>query len=79
MNDRTLLCHGKEVEEESFRPQQGLTIMNQKGNCQRLWQGYNGFRPQQGLTIMNKKMKIINDSVASFRPQQGLTIMNTFM
>ena len=51
MNDRTLLCHGKEVEEESFRPQQGLTIMNKKMKI--INDRVASFRPQQGLTIMN--------------------------
>ena len=56
----------------SFRPQQGVTIMNNEddfyGNYSRI-----GFRPQQGLTIMNKqhdnKRRIRQEM--GFRPQQG--------
>ena len=38
----------------SFRPQQGLTIMNYKAELEELHKE-KGFRPQQGLTIMNRK------------------------
>ena len=62
---------------KSFRPQQGLTIMNQKMLKFIVRRRLFCFRPQQGLTIMNlggyyygKYFRI------SFRPQQGLTIMN---
>ena len=43
--------------EQSFRPQQGLTIMNSNicGAYHR--HPFMGFRPQQGLTIMNKQLK----------------------
>ena len=38
----------------SFRPQQGLTIMNiEAEDIQKIFA--KGFRPQQGLTIMNLK------------------------
>ena len=36
---------------ESFRPQQGLPIMNNK--LKTYYVGKTGFRPQQGLPIMN--------------------------
>ena len=36
----------------SFRPQQGLTIMNRSKGLKD-WRCYHSFRPQQGLTIMN--------------------------
>ena len=62
----------------SFRPQQGLTIMNPKGVYEALkGKGAHSFRPQQGLTIMNKKNGFVYGvSEKCFRPQQGLTIMN---
>ena len=63
----------------SFRPQQGLTIMNwnilsleqiRKERC---------FRPQQGLLIMNCYLLTFTKPFMQkccFRPQQGLLIMN---
>ena len=63
----------------SFRPLQGLPIMNQENG------GYNnlsnriGFRPLQGLPIMNCVDNLLNDFrnyLLSFRPLQGLPIMN---
>ena len=39
----------------SFRPQQGLTIMNQDFYKFKDCQDRLGFRPQQGLTIMNQQ------------------------
>ena len=38
----------------SFRPQQGLTIMNLDLCIKLVVEDVKGFRPQQGLTIMNK-------------------------
>ena len=35
---------------QGFRPQQGLTIMNDRGDYMKK---IHSFRPQQGLTIMN--------------------------
>ena len=43
-----------EQEYESFRPQQGLTIMNLKFRRSKSRKRKHGFRPQQGLTIMNR-------------------------
>ena len=64
-------------DENGFRPQQGLTIMNLR-DLINSGRAVLSFRPQQGLTIMNmaksstkRKLKL-----ESFRPQQGLTIMN---
>ena len=37
----------------SFRPQQGLTIMNLDLCIKLVVEDVKGFRPQQGLTIMN--------------------------
>ena len=42
---------------ESFRPQQGLTIMNQFSKEVHQQQEANRFRPQQALTIMNRSTK----------------------
>ena len=36
-----------------FRPQQGLTIMNESAKKFKRWVTSECFRPQQGLTIMN--------------------------
>ena len=62
----------------SFRPQQGLLIMNSHVVLTKEdWQ--NCFRPQQGLLIMNRKFGYTYERLtekASFRPQQGLLIMN---
>ena len=64
---------------KSFRPQQGLTIMNFKQFIINIF-SY-GFRPQQGLTIMNQEGNTVRVSKNkySFRPQQGLTIMNPYL
>ena len=64
----------------SFRPQQGLTIMNY-GKVIMDCELQDGFRPQQGLTIMNptaltRTLETILKT--GFRPQQGLTIMNYY-
>ena len=60
----------------SFRPQQGLTIMNYVVGAMKSKK--QSFRPQQGLTIMNYDyidvLEMENEKC--FRPQQGLTIMN---
>ena len=43
-----------EIQKHSFRPQQGLTIMNCHNFNEALEENrIDGFRPQQGLTIMN--------------------------
>ena len=42
--------------ELSFRPQQGLTIMNMCDFVMQITKV--SFRPQQGLTIMNKKSNL---------------------
>ena len=62
----------------SFRPQQGLTIMNWTRTKQQIIKKGSGFRPQQGLTIMNAIIELCNtiNKKEGFRPQQGLTIMN---
>ena len=61
----------------SFRPQQGLTIMNPIKRAKRWIEEEESFRPQQGLTIMNYLDSLNEfDLLVSFRPQQGLTIMN---
>ena len=62
----------------SFRPQQGLTIMNPIKRAKRwIEEEEESFRPQQGLTIMNYLDSLNEfDLLVSFRPQQGLTIMN---
>ena len=39
---------------QSFRPQQGLTIMNKMNSAQKV-SLEDSFRPQQGLTIMNRQ------------------------
>ena len=60
-----------------FRPQQGLSIMNQSRffTPKKLWPY--SFRPQQGLSIMNMTQKNSTARLLrSFRPQQGLSIMN---
>ena len=68
-----------EILKNSFRPQQGLTIMNPLRISHSAVEEVKGFRPQQGLTIMNCRNV---DSLGKrkerycFRPQQGLTIMN---
>ena len=49
----------------SFRPQQGLTIMNYKGNLQE--EVADGFRPQQGLTIMNNEQKEFKERQERFK------------
>ena len=61
----------------SFRPQQGLTIMNLDNILNKIKENQS-FRPQQGLTIMNSEYKdpIKLTKLECFRPQQGLTIMN---
>ena len=62
----------------SFRPQQGLTIMNAYKWLNKEEADFS-FRPQQGLTIMNQNfinMQKIGREEKGFRPQQGLTIMN---
>ena len=41
-------------DEISFRPQQGLTIMNNISVNLVSRKHYTSFRPQQGLTIMNR-------------------------
>ena len=60
---------------QSFRPQQGLTVMNRAYTlcgCDVT----NSFCPLQGLPIMNAQI-IFNEAVElSFRPLQGLPIMN---
>ena len=59
---------------DCFRPQQGLTIMN---NIKKIIIILGlGFRPQQGLTIMNYYNVKYSRFWYCFRPQQGLTIMN---
>ena len=64
---------------QSFRPQQGLPIMNGKIKMEKIINF--GFRPQQGLPIMNRKMKEFEwyGIRAGFRPQQGLPIMNPYL
>ena len=61
---------------QSFRPQQGLPIMNGKIKMEKIINF--GFRPQQGLPIMNEKFNsAVNGTLKDgFRPQQGLPIMN---
>ena len=61
-----------------FRPQQGLTIMNQPlKHWRTAWKRRLSFRPQQGLTIMNHLIILdVSTWKKGFRPQQGLTIMN---
>ena len=44
----------------SFRPQQGLAIMNLNVNEVTTFEILECFRPQQGLTIMNQKQKKID-------------------
>ena len=39
----------------SFRPQQGLLIMNKRIKAVQLEPSEKGFRPQQGLLIMNNQ------------------------
>ena len=64
---------------DSFRPQQGLIIMN----CSLLFVGYYDicFRPQQGLIIMNFQPLLFQRflNLSCFRPQQGLIIMNCLL
>ena len=67
--------------EESFRPQQGLTIMNSEYNFQTSKKftqfpsptGVNYYEFSIGLRLNEMKKKL------SFRPQQGLTIMNPYL
>ena len=66
--------HGKDSKItiiESFRPQQGLTIMNNyKENVDN--KDMAGFRPQQGLTIMNTLKEIALNGVISVSvPNRG--------
>ena len=71
-----IYMHILEIQKKmSFRPQQGLTIMNMN-EIDLIGNTVMGFRPQQGLTIMNKVKKVMEIKLKSFRPQQGLTIMN---
>ena len=62
---------------ESFRPQQGLPIMN-KSHQLIVITSQVSFRPQQGLPIMNMMLHLTTTmyNTQSFRPQQGLPIMN---
>ena len=62
------MCHKR------FRPQQGLSIMNDYMRDYR--DAFRSFRPQQGLSIMNVRFTRVNDiRIDGFRPQQGLSIM----
>ena len=64
------MCHKR------FRPQQGLSIMNDYMRDYR--DAFRSFRTQQGLSIMNVRFTRVNDiRIDGFRPQQGLSIMNT--
>ena len=60
----------------SFRPQQGLPIMNMMLHLTTTMYNTQSFRPQQGLPIMNGKIKMEKIINFGFRPQQGLPIMN---
>ena len=64
-------------QEISFRPLQGLTIMNKVKENLRTKKDW-CFRPQQGLSIMNLHAHFLAtwQALHSFRPQQGLSIMN---
>ena len=55
-----------------FRPQQGLTIMNDDNIVRSRKMKATSFRPQQGLTIMNLHLFHCRRTCPSFRPQQGL-------
>ena len=64
------------LERGSFRPQQGLSIMNHKKHLVKVKQRH-CFRPQQGLSIMNLyPHSALKRTCDRFRPQQGLSIMN---
>ena len=61
------------VAQESFRPQQGLTIMNQSIERLKEQERRRSFRPQQGLTIMNvKNGKVIKTINGSFPSPTGV-------
>ena len=64
---------------ESFRPQQGLPIMNMMLHLTTTMYNTQSFRPQQGLPIMNGKIKMEKIINFGFRPQQGLPIMNPYL
>ena len=65
-------------QKESFRPQQGLPIMNSKRKMRTFESEKTRSRPQQGLPIMNYTLILLQRRDAlRFRPQQGLSIMNT--
>ena len=55
-----------------FRPQQGLTIMNNQEFEVKEVKGKNSFRPQQGLTIMNPLDNILNKIKEKFPSPTGV-------
>ena len=63
---------------DSFRPLQGLPIINKL--FQFVQWSDKGFRPLQGLPIINVNLSIYDEGkqlLKSFRPLQGLPIINT--